>query len=322
MWLLAIAAVLNLTLWWLSYQNRGSEKIVTALVAALVGALTTSVAVIVFSGAPPISERFVTSLPVSFDGHTLRMVRFASIDRESPDAAHIFVKANEAIATLRTEDSSLFSMPYDQLGQTLLHHLLQRAVLERMAYAFSDGWQPESPDGTGTFIEAQDFSKYLRGNHFANLQVNLGGLRRLALPPKTKITIEPPTRMSSKSTIRIANPFCSISIDINPSASGTGFGPFARFGEPGEWLPSTVVEAPSAFDFRPVSATPGFVSYKISATASFSMSRSGHPRMPAYKLWVDELFASLREDWDDELIVKRTIERIRDEEVLSRLPPH
>jgi hypothetical protein len=52
MWLLAIAAVLNLTLWWLSYQNRGSEKIVTALVAALVGALTTSVAVIVFFRSP------------------------------------------------------------------------------------------------------------------------------------------------------------------------------------------------------------------------------------------------------------------------------
>jgi hypothetical protein len=336
MWLLVIAAVLNLALWGLSYQNRASEKIVTTLIAALVGALATSVAVIVFSGAPPVSERFVTSLPVSFDNQTLRLVRLPGIDRESRIAERVLMRANEAITTLQGTGSSLFSIPYDEFGQTLFHHLLQRALLEWMAQTYDASWRIErlsserwepmagSSDTASTLIRPEEFSKFLQGNQFANLQLSVGSLRQLALPPKMKISMEPPTNFpGSKSTIRIRNSFCSVVIEINSSVASLGLGPLARFGQPGEWLPSTrvtVTGGASALDFEPVNGRLGLVSYKISATASFSAFYSGHPEMPAYKTWVNELFASLRQDWDDEVLMRKAIERLRDEQVFARSP--
>ena len=44
------------------------------------------------------------------------------------------------------------------------------------------------------------------------------------------------------------------------------------------------------------------------------------PDMPAYKLWVNEFFVSLLQDWDDAALMKKAIERIRDEEILDRAP--
>jgi hypothetical protein len=44
--------------------------------------------------------------------------------------------------------------------------------------------------------------------------------------------------------------------------------------------------------------------------------------MPAYKTWANELLASLREEWDDQLIMKKAIERIRDEQILGGSPAH
>ena len=148
-WLLIVAAALNLALWWLSYENRASEKIVTTLIAALVGALATSGVVIVFSGAPPVSERFVTSLPVSLDNHAFRLVRLARIDRASPVAERVLMRANEEIALLQGKNDSLFSIPHDTFGQTLFHHLLQRAILEWMTLTFGEGcksnaWVPRA----------------------------------------------------------------------------------------------------------------------------------------------------------------------------------
>jgi len=154
------------------------------------------------------------------------------------------------------------------------------------------------------------------------LQLSIGSLRQLALPPKMKIVVEPPTKLpGSKSTIRIGNSFCNVAIEINSLGASLGLGSLARFGPPGEWLPPTrvrVVGGSPALDFEPVNDRLGLVSYKISATASFSALRSGHPEMPAYKIWVSELFASLRQDWDDEVLMRKAIERLRDEQVLVR----
>jgi hypothetical protein len=288
----------------------------------------------------PISAGFITSLPVSIGNHTFRLVRLLSIDQESPDSVHIFIKANEAIANLQAKRSGLFSVPYDRFGQMLFEHLLQRAILERMAYTFSESWrleriesadggvwqpQPEPPSD-GILIKAEDFPRYLRGNEFAELQLNLGALRQLALPPRTTLTTVPPSRFpGSRSAIRLENSFCSVAINISAGSAMAGLGPFSRFGQPGEWLPSSTVQLQgpgSAFDFQPVSGELGLVSYKISATASFSALLSGHPDMPAYRTWVNQMFTSLREQWDDDLLIKRTIERMRDERILGGSPAY
>jgi hypothetical protein len=76
------------------------------------------------------------------------------------------------------------------------------------------------------------------------------------------------------------------------------------------------------YSFEPISGSTGLVSYKISATASFSALLSGHPEMPAYRLWVNDLFASLREEWDDQVLMKKAIERIRDEQILGGSQAH
>jgi hypothetical protein len=338
MWLLAIAAILNLTLWWLAYQNRVSERIVTTLIASMVGALTTSVAVIVFSRPPSVSEEFVTSLPVSVDNHTLRLVSVLSLDEESHRSVHLFKRANESIAALQTTNASLFLMPYDEFGMTLFHHVLQRAVLEGMAYTFFASWRMErldtaagemsspksDPTGDSTIIRAEDFSKYLRGNQFADLQLSLGALHELVLPPRTKVATKPPSEgPASTSTIRLDNPFCRVEIEISSRGAGTGLGSFARFGQPGEWRPAVDIHGPSTmYSFEPVSGRLGLVFYRMSVTASFSALLSGHPEMPAYKTWANELLASLREEWDDQLIMKKAIERIRDEQILGGSPAH
>jgi hypothetical protein len=76
------------------------------------------------------------------------------------------------------------------------------------------------------------------------------------------------------------------------------------------------------YPFEPVSGRLGLVFYRMSVTASFSALLSGHPEMPAYKTWANELLASLREEWDDQLIMKKAIERIRDEQILGGSPAH
>jgi hypothetical protein len=192
--------------------------------------------------------------------------------------------------------------------------------MERL-YAADGEWataKSNSPGGS-TVIAAGDFSKYLQGNQFADLQLNLGALRQLVLPPRTRVTTQPPSKLlDSRSTIQLDNPFCRVVIEIESLGASTGLGRFARFGQPGEWLPSTDVQGPSTvYSFEPVSGRLGLNFYKISATASFSALLSGHPDMPAHKIWVNEVLASLREEWDDQLIMKKAIERMREGQILG-----
>ncbi len=306
--LVAVAVVGSV--FWLAYMNRGSEKVLTALLTAVftLGGLPAAIFIILVLGTePPISEVF----PVAFQ---------YDVKTKLPPPlpwtliSHRFLPSFILLNSLHKTHPELFS---DQNKQnegdvsqpiTLYHHLLQRSLIEWMGER--GGWQARRlrfdlpiarqessepmPGATGhsTTLQEPELRTALAGNWFRDTWVHAGA-SRLMLPPDTTLSISAPSAEPGQlADIRLANSFCQVSIHTSQHM----------------WLRSLGM-------YRFLAGIPEDVShqiatpvYEVRIVATFSRLRGGHPDMPKYRAWVRELADGLRDKFDEQLIWKRTRE--------------
>jgi len=304
--------------------------------------LVTTGAAVAFSTSEPQSTQFVAAFAVSADPKH-ELVFLSLRDLQAPFRNMVLQTANHAIAELRQRDPAFVENPQDPFGQHLYHHLLQRALLEWMAATYNSSWKVERLEfsiplgrvtqqgpAEGTQGESNqtmslaELNKLLTGNKFADIPLGPHPFKQIVLPPNTKISVQAPTTGVAISVweIRFANPFCSVVLRAKENGGSRGLGKYREFESWVWWrreLESGVAQRP----YRPAppiqwSDDPAaFVSYVISATATFSTWRAGHPEMPQYKHWAEQLLTLLRKDWDEESMLKRIKDQIADDRLME-----
>ena len=134
-----------------------------------------------------------------------------------------------------------------------------------------------------------EIEKLLRGNKFADVWEGVLA-NGIVLPVGTKIDITVPSAQADEGKILLTNKFCSVSIETKPDFWVRSIGTY-RF------LATMSLEN----SHKLATAT-----YIVRVKASFSRLRAGHPDMPTYRGWVNDLAESLREHFDEEGIWQRT----------------
>jgi hypothetical protein len=279
------------------WMNRESEKIITAVVpisvAALIGVL---LSVFLFGGEPVITAKF----PAAF--------LFRISDRNPlnvPDRPMLLSLFE--VPTLRQERPDL--MEDGDNGATLYHHFLQKAIIDAFASRYSTTWEIETFDfktGMGeqqtsgaaadatepsTKITTAEIAALLKGNRFAG--VDFLTTPQIALPPGSALKIRPPGTTKGgtlEAEISIKNDFVSLTIKTAHTSwlrSLGGYRPLMGF----SW------EQDREF------AT---AQYFVSIQAKFDRWRPGHPKMPKYKRWVNQIVSDLRARFDEQVLWSET----------------
>jgi hypothetical protein len=275
------------------WMNRESEKIVTAVVpisvAALIGVF---LSVFLFGGEPPISVRF----PVVFLYRTPDLAPLVPPDR--PLLVSLF-----EVPTLKAEHPEL--MEDGGNGTILYHHLLQKAILNTLEFLYACTWEIDLSDfntGIGeqqvsqpsrdatepsTKLTTAQIDALLKDNRFAGIHSRDG--LGIALPPGSSISIVAPrttTTGAVEGEILIKNEFVGLTIKSQYSMYMRSLGGYRT-------LMGYSWEQESDF------AT---VQYIVSIQAEFDRLRSGHPKMPKYKNWVNQIISQLRAKLDEEIL--------------------
>lgn len=193
----------------------------------------------------------------------------------------------------------------DTGGAVLYHHFLQRAIIETLAFRYGNSWETkivrfdtslgnelttsptEAATGPKSTIPWEGVQRALSGNRFA--QVHTLFDRGLVLPPDTKLEIKPPRtdeRLGEISSITLDNPFVRVTTQTRASQWGVLFGGYRlMLGEPSD----------TNTDLRQAT-------YVISIKKEFKRLRTGHPDMPRYKAWAQQLAEELQLEYDEQRI--------------------
>jgi heme/copper-type cytochrome/quinol oxidase subunit 4 len=294
---LVVFAIFTALAFYVVWMNRESEKIVTAVfpisVAALIGVFLT---VFLFGGEVPVTANF----PAVFLFRISDWEPLAPPDR--PQLMSLF-----EVPTLGVEHPEL--MKDNDNGATLYHHLLQKAIIERLAFLYGSSWEIDildfktgmgqqqgsqpSPEAIGpsTKLSTAQVRGLLKGNRFAD--INYFTAPEIALPPGTALTIRAPdTANVGMGEITLKNDFVTLSIKT------------AYF----SWMRSLggyrVLMGYSWEQDREFASAQYFVTIR----ADFSRLRSGHPQMAKYKRWVNQIVSDLRAQFDEQELWSNTRE--------------
>ncbi len=302
--ILSVSGLVTAFVFYLVWMNRASEKILSTILPVAVAALTGIIlAVFVFGGEP----NATTVFPASFQ---YRLPSKMPLNLPWVLTSRRFSQTLFAPAMLYKVHPEFFSEPTDDLGQSLYHHLLQRALIDWMGLTYAGTWQVEMlqfdlPVGReGRFepiqgaseksetLSTEEIEKLLEGNRFA--KTNAGIPPRIALPPGTRIKITPPQTKAGLETgeILLKNVFCSISIKTQASSWLRGIGAYKQL-------------AGITDDENNKLATG---SYTVRINVRFDGLRSNHPKMAAYKTWASDLCEGLRRQFDEQVIWSKTKE--------------
>ena len=206
------------------WMNRESEKIITAVVpisvAALIGVF---LSVFLFGGEPAVTARFPTVF----------LYRVSDLQPLAPPDRPLLNSLFE-VPTLVAKHPELAKDK--ESGAALYHELLQKAIVDKLAFTFPHSWEVDIADfktGIGqqlTVQPAQDATErstkltqaeldaLLKGNSFVGTHAipSLG----LALPPRSSMTIASPHSAPSGmlgGRIAIKNPFVTLAINTDYS---------------------------------------------------------------------------------------------------------
>jgi len=281
------------------WMNRASEKIISAVLpisaAALIGIF---MAVFVFGGHPATSTRFPAmfifkspeNLPVSmpFRHFQPSLILVPLLAKKDPD----MVKDNDQ-------------------GATLYHHLLQKAIIDTLAMRYGSNWKAQitrfdtstgsvtqsgpadNASGPTKKITRDEMQNLLSSNKFARLQ--MGIVPELALPPGTTVVVLPPhddKRLGQVGSIILDNDFIRLSIQTRLSSWGFLFGGYRLLlGQ----------ENDTNTDLREAT-------FEINIKHEYKRLRTGHPEMPQYKAWAEQLTDEIQSEFDEERIWAKTKE--------------
>jgi hypothetical protein len=213
---------------------------------------------------------------------------------------------------------SLEEPPGTNFGDLVYHDLLQMALIDwissrhfgtwrvrmtRFDYGMSQeefGPAPDAQTYRSKVLTEKELTQAMAGNRFAGLHSGFG---KLALPPRTELTIEGPREGSSERRIRFKNRLCDFSIWTRASFAGVGLGPYARL----VGLPQGTAQELYWQQ-----------QYIVRLDATFSRLFIGDPNMSAHREWVTNIIDGLASNFDEETIWRRTSENF----MLTRhLPP-
>lgn len=280
---------------YLVWNNRESEKIVTAVlpisVAALIGVF---LAVLVFGGKPAIEEKF----PVAFLYRTADRAPLAVPHR--PLLNSLF-----EVPELQREHPALVG-DNSQAG-ILYHHLLQKAIIDILAFRYKNNWEvevtrfetasgqemsfvPAAGSSGFTRLSHQQVQQLITGNRFS--QSRATGLA-MTLPPNTRMVVTVPLEggeVRPEGEILLKNSFVTLRIKTYASWWRRGLGMYRL-------LTGFTEEQDREF-------TMAF--YVVAIKAEFSRYRSGHPDMKRYKTWVEQITAELQRELDEQIVWSKT----------------
>ena len=297
------AVIAVATLFVFVWMNRGSEKVVTAVVPIGVAAIVAIVlSIAVFGVEPSISEVFPAAFHYQADSLMPADLPWELTWRRFHEPlfapAKLFEKDPKALKDTGDGGS----------GQVLYHHLLQKSLVDWIGFHYRGSWQTEllnyelptarvlkfQPSGAtpepSKIVKTDDITKLLKGNKFAGIMTGIAP--EIALPPRAKLTITPPHREPSgivSGEVRIHNLFCTVSIRTEEWSYQRGIGSLAR-----------LAGLSDAEKEKLATAT-----YIVRFKAEFSRWFSGNPDMPKYKRWATQLANELRQQFDEEILWRR-----------------
>lgn len=288
---------------WVVWENRASEKIMTAAILSVVTAAATIGSVQFFAAEKPISETFPAIF--MFDIHDKMPVTLPSALRRH---LHRFQEPSPAPAKLRTVHPEYFpDGDPARNGWRVYHFLLQKQILEFMSMLYNGGWQArpthfgDIPGGgeawgaadqteASRVYRTEELEKLMGRNPFAAIHEYPP---QISVPTGTKLTVavpEGPRR--AKGRIELQSHFFSVSIETEEWGWSRGIG-----------LLGTLARLSSTEAFGLATAT-----YTIRIDVKFSPLRTGHPTMPLYKAWARQLIDELRSQLDEEIVWRKTKE--------------
>jgi hypothetical protein len=303
--ILLVSGLLTALAFYLVWMNRASEKILSAVIpVAVAGLAGIIIAVFVFGGEPAITAVFPSSFQYRLPSKMPLNLPLVLMSRR-------FSQSLFAPAQLFIVHPEFFSDPADANGESLYHHLLQRAIIDWMGMTYAGTWQvevlqfdlPIGREGRFQAIEGasekseklstEQIEKLLKGNKFASIHAGIPP--RIALPPGTKLTITPPQAKTSffeTGEIFLQNKFCSISIKTQASSWFAGIGSYKRL--------AGITDEENA-----KLATSNYI---VRINVRFDRLRSNHPQMALYRTWASELSEGLKGQFDEQVIWSKTKE--------------
>jgi hypothetical protein len=293
--LLMVLLMATLIAFYFVWMNRASEKIISAVIPIGIAALTAvGLTVFVFGGQPPVTVKF----PAVF--------LYQSSDR------YPFTPPSRPLLNSLFEVPELHKNHPDRMldetsGATLYHHLLQKAIFDVLVMHHSGGWETEinrfdmgmieemsgpSPDASAPSLKLSidNLNRLLKGNRFGDSRlIQL----TLSLPPGTHVEVRAPEAnpvAGEEGEIVFENDYVRLSIKTRFSSRMSSLGPYRL-------MLGYTWEKDREFQRA---------EYLITVKAEFSRLRSGHPDMPKYKHWIDQIVSELQNALDEQAIWAQT----------------
>lgn len=292
-------AIFVLAAFVLVFINRESEKIVTASIPLAFAAFAALALVFAFAREEPVTRVFPVTfcyqvedkLPVAIPGRSLQGGSLALVD------------------WIQQQNPKALDEPQDvSPGLLVYHELLQKSLIEWISSRHSGTWrmellrfefpaghqeghfQPESDakEEASEILSVEALRQKFIGNRFANVGFGPGSL---ALPPKTSLEIHPPKAQAEYGEIRFKNWFCEITIRTSASSGMSGVGAYSIL-----------------FGVYPPTPDYWTQQYIIRITATFSPLLVGHPRMALIKRWAAGIIDGLQQEFDEQIIWRKTLE--------------
>ena len=292
----------------LVWENRGSEKIISTVIPAVLGAAAAILlAVFVFGEQPSLDATF----PVAFHYvSATRLPWFAPWgigDRWISDSYL-------APGKLKEINKTPFAGNSDADGMLLYHYLLQWSVARWMSMAYGANWRseilrfdlPDSREGSYassrtdssdmTVVSGMQIETMLRGNPFPT--TNIGFPPTVSLPPGTKMCIKVPKSSSDAGEISLVNDLFSLVIQTTASQYKHSVGTYAKLAGLSDADDQALMK----------------VVYLVRIKVDFNRWKSGNPMMGQYRTWTQGFLAEFRDSFDEQQVWAR----IRNDYMLRR----
>ena len=293
---LAIAAAFALVV-----VNRASSEVVNAAVPVAFAALSALGLVFAFARQPTIERIF----PVVFVVQQADKYPVVVPDRRFPSGTlALFDQAVQS--NPRALDDPRFA---DFGGGPLFHEFLQKSLVDWISmrhfgtwrmrvdrFSYGSGGQeqfgptPDAGQYSSKVLSKEELTAVLGSNIFAGVHSGFG---KIALPPRTMLSVSAPPEGKQEGEIRLKNWFVDMRIYTRQSFSMVGLGNYTMLmGMPQE-------EAQQHF---------WTLQYVVRIEANFNRYLVGHPHMEAHRDWANGIVAGLAHDFDEEAIWRTTTE--------------
>lgn len=308
--------LLNVLAWWVAYENRASEKVLSAFASISVGALgAVLLAVFVFAEQPKIKTQF----PVTFFVDTETGVPAYLPSRSG---SPLVTMVSSGINTIKSSNPARFSRA--ELTNTY-HQLLQRLIVDWMSQVYRADWQvtkqaydlpagdmftispPEEPSAERpTSLDGVSIATLFPADGLGRNPITLTGSiqEKIVLPPVSTLRVIAPhhdSRLGEVGGIIIQNRYVLIEIKSRSMGAFGGIGEYAVLAGYDNLLADKV----------------SAITYELTFECSYPGWLSGSPKMTSRRAWAEAMLKMLQEDFDEQAILRKS----RENKKYPKTPP-